>query len=319
MVKSVPGGTRTVKAYHGSTERIARDPEVDMVAVAVRTPAHVDVSFANFQGEGKDLFVEWPVGSGLGATRKIVEVVRKSGVKTLVGCQTRQAGYVRKVKEIVDSGILGRILATSVIVSSYYPGVRGPTTFTQVSYAMDAANGATMLDIDGGHLIDVLQYLFGDIAFVNAHVATQYSTVQPIDYTTGKPAGEPIPQSDTHQVVLGISDATVLSVNIRNVLTEHGAGMFWVIDGEKGTLKIVADGMKGPSFLLAQPEVWVNGEKFDVEEDGEKERIAKNWERFADGKEGEYATVEDALKVKKVIEAVFVSGREGRRVSVEEV
>ncbi|EEB90888.1 hypothetical protein MPER_10845, partial [Moniliophthora perniciosa FA553] len=210
----------------------------------------------------------------LAGTMKIAEMAKESGVRTLVGFQTRQAAYVKKVKEILESGLLGRIISTSL-------------------YLTDTSNGASMVDIDGGHLIDILD-------------------------ASDKPVGNPIPQDDIHQVVFGgqfgNKDATVLSVNLRHVRSEHGAGMFWVIDGEKGTIKMKAE--KGPSFMRTQPELWVNGEKVEVEQDSEAERSARNWSKFADRAEGEFATIDDALKAKRVVDAIFRSSREGRRIDL---
>ncbi|KAK7021908.1 transcription regulator gal80 [Paramarasmius palmivorus] len=201
------------KPYHGFTEQTANDPNMLL-----------------YQAK-KNLFIEWPAGSLL---------ADKKGARTLVGFQTRQAAYVRKVKEILEPGALGRILATFL--------------------------------------------------------------------------------TDTHQITFGgqfaNKDGTVLSVNTRNVLTEHGAGLFWVIDGEKGTIKIRADGMKGQSFMRAQPELWLNGEKVDVVTDREAERCARHWNKFAEGAEGEYTTMEDAVQAKKVVDAIFKSSNEGRRVDL---
>ncbi|KAK7032649.1 transcription regulator gal80 [Paramarasmius palmivorus] len=328
----------TVKAYHGTTEHIANDPDVDMVAISVRASAHADAALPALQAK-KDLFIEWPAGNQLAGTTQIAEAARKAGVRTLVGLQTRQAAYIRKIKEILDSGILGRILSSSLvstltllylpathktytqIVSFCYPGARGPTSWEWFKYTSDPSNGATMLDVDGGHLIDLLHYLFGPISSITAQLANQYPMLQPTDNITGEPVGEPEPSNDVHQIHFGgqfaNKDATVLSVNIRNVLSEHGAGLFWVIDGEKGAIKMSADGiLKGQSIMRAQPEVWLNGEKVDVVTDTETERCAKNWKRYAEGVEGEYATMEDALQAKKVVDAIFKSSREGRRIDL---
>ncbi|KAK7035537.1 transcription regulator gal80 [Paramarasmius palmivorus] len=256
-----------------------------MVAVAVRTSAHVEAALPVLQAK-KSLFID---------------------VKTLVGFQTRQAAYVKKVKEILDSGALGRILSTSLVASFCFPAVRGRTGYAFTSHLYDAPNGNTMLDIDGGHLIDVLHYLFGPISSVVGHLATQYPTIQLVD-ASGNPTGDPIPQSDVHQVVFGgqfaNKDGTVLSVNIRNIQNEGGGGLFWVTDGEKGTIKITAERMNGHTFMRAQPELWLDGEKVDVVTDTESGRAGRYWDAFAEGKEGEYATIEDALRAKEMIDAI---------------
>jgi predicted dehydrogenase len=178
-----------------------------------------------------------------------------------------------------------------------------------------------MVDIDGGHLIDTLQFIFGPIASVTAHLVNQYPTVQIYDsLDSGNPVGSPLSSDDIHQIVIGgqfaNKDETVLSVNLRNVLAKDSAGLFWVIDGEKGAIRIEADAEAGFTVIGAKPDVWLNGEKLDVEKDSYKQRVTRYFENFANGKEGEYATIEDALNTKKVIDALFRSSREGKRIDL---
>lgn len=85
-----------VKAYHGSAESIARDKDVGMVAVAVKPMYQKDAAMKVIES-GKDLFVELPVGRNMGETKEICEAARKKGIKTMVGCQMRFAGFATKV------------------------------------------------------------------------------------------------------------------------------------------------------------------------------------------------------------------------------
>ncbi|KAI3602092.1 nad-binding rossmann fold oxidoreductase family protein [Moniliophthora roreri] len=88
-----------VRECHGSTEHVANDSNVDMVAISVRTPGHVNAALPVLQAK-KDLFIEWPAGLHLAGTREIAEAAKRSGVKTLVGFQTRHAAYARKVRSL---------------------------------------------------------------------------------------------------------------------------------------------------------------------------------------------------------------------------
>ena len=78
-----------VKPYHGSTSAIAKDPEIDLVAVVVKAPAHRDAAIPVLQA-GKDLFVEWPAGKNLQETQEIARLAQEKGVRTIVGLQGRQ-------------------------------------------------------------------------------------------------------------------------------------------------------------------------------------------------------------------------------------
>jgi predicted dehydrogenase len=85
-----------VKAYHGDTSRIANDPDVDFVAVAVRAPSHKAAVLPAIEA-GKDIFIEWPVGASSKETAEIAEAARKKGVRTMVGLQGRHSPVAKKV------------------------------------------------------------------------------------------------------------------------------------------------------------------------------------------------------------------------------
>jgi len=86
-----------VKAYHGHTSKIARDPEVDLVAVAVKAMYHKEAALPAVEAK-KDLFLEWPAGSSLEDTKSIADAVHKQGVKTIIGLQGRQTRTITKVR-----------------------------------------------------------------------------------------------------------------------------------------------------------------------------------------------------------------------------
>lgn len=91
-----------IKAYYGpeGPEKIAKDPNVDMVTVSVKMPMHFKL-IAPAIDAGKDVFVEWTPGNGLAETLKISELVKKKGVRCLVGGQGNQSASVRKVSIVV--------------------------------------------------------------------------------------------------------------------------------------------------------------------------------------------------------------------------
>lgn len=85
-----------VKPYHGSAEHIALDKDVGMVAVAIKPIYQKDAAMEVIKA-GKDLFIEWPVGKNLDETKQIFDAARDRGIKTIVGCQMRFAGFALKV------------------------------------------------------------------------------------------------------------------------------------------------------------------------------------------------------------------------------
>ena len=75
---------------------LCKDPNVDLVVVAVRVGAHRDAVLAALEA-GKDVFGEWPLAKGLKETVEMAEAAKKRGVRAMVGMQGRQSYAVRKV------------------------------------------------------------------------------------------------------------------------------------------------------------------------------------------------------------------------------
>lgn len=107
-----------VKPYHGSTASIASDTDVDLIVVSVKTPDHKK-ALAPAIEKGKDVFVEWPLGNGLEEAKELAGMARARGVRTMVGMQGWQIPEVKKVKEWIRAGRIGRVLS-STFVSAHF-------------------------------------------------------------------------------------------------------------------------------------------------------------------------------------------------------
>ncbi|KAJ6486866.1 hypothetical protein C8R45DRAFT_1074653 [Mycena sanguinolenta] len=106
--------TIVVKPFNGDTTLIASDPDVDLVMVSIRPPAHKEAALSVISAK-KNLFLEWPAGLNLAETTEIAEAAKLQGVRTIVGLQGRYSPVVRKIKEYVNGGEIGQILSTSVV------------------------------------------------------------------------------------------------------------------------------------------------------------------------------------------------------------
>jgi predicted dehydrogenase len=102
-----------VKAY-GSPADIAADPNVDMVVVSVNVAQHYDLIKSALEA-AKMAYVEWPLGNNTAEAEELTELAKKKNLKTMVGLQSRQSSITRTVKEIVDSGKLGKVLSSTVV------------------------------------------------------------------------------------------------------------------------------------------------------------------------------------------------------------
>lgn len=101
-------------AAYGSAEDLAHDANVDMVVVSVRVGKHYALTKPALLA-GKDVFVEWPLGANVAEARDLSEIARQKGVRTVVGVQARASPVVVKVKELIASGKIGRVVSSTVV------------------------------------------------------------------------------------------------------------------------------------------------------------------------------------------------------------
>jgi len=126
-----------VKGYHGSTEAIAADPDVQLVVISVKVPDHA-AAIKPVLVAKKDVFSEWPLARNLEEAKELASLAKEAGVRTLVGLQEWQsplvnkvrmalltAGYADsvKVRAWIAEGKIGRVLSVTYIASkvSYAP------------------------------------------------------------------------------------------------------------------------------------------------------------------------------------------------------
>lgn len=307
-----------VKAFHGSTAHIASDPEVDLVVVSVRATSHKDAVMPALDA-GKAVFVEWPAGSNLQETTEMAEKARAKGVRAAVGLQGRNSPVLRKVRELIDSGKIGKVLSTSII--SLVPrawGCWGPRIDERSRYTMDPASGATMLDIVLGHQLDMFTQLLGGFTSISATSAVIYPTTTVVD-ASGTPIETDVPvTAPDHIAFTGVlRSGAVTSIMCRSgYKSMSGRKQFvWEIDGEEGVIRMEGD----HAFAnIVDPVLWVNGERVEVQ-GGEPfvGCLKAQWEKFAKDETGGYATLEDAVKNRKLLEEISRSAREGRRIYLE--
>ncbi|KAF8153423.1 NAD-binding Rossmann fold oxidoreductase [Crassisporium funariophilum] len=313
-----------VKAFFGDTSKIASDPDVDFVAVSVKAMFHKDAVLPVIEGK-KPFFIEWPAGRSTEETVEIAEAARRQGVKSMVGLQGRHSRVIRKVKEIVSSGALGAIRSTYVV--ALIPrefNLWAPFHNEEVLYLSKKENGATLLQIPIGHQLDLITHVLGDFSKVSAMANSVYPITTVVD-KSGKPVEPPKTFETTtpdHYAFTGVlkSGAMVNAFwRLGYKSTEGRTKLLWEIDGEEGTIRIESDGMMAAMTSMQDPDLYLNGKKVDLGEGegGSLHNVTEGWKEYAKGEEGEYATIEDAVKNHQLLDAIQRSYEEGKTVNLD--
>jgi predicted dehydrogenase len=231
-------------AFHDYREMIA-SPEIDAVAVVVRVPSHYAPTRAALEA-GKHVYCEWPLGRTTEEAVELTELARARGLVTAVGLQARVNPTLMYMKEQVEAGFVGQVMA--IHVSLLREGVLSrPSNRT---WQRDAELGANTLTIANGHTVDAMRFVAGDLSRLSAVVATRAK--QWLDIGTGTLLDVTAPDN----VLLSgwLSNGAVASVHI-GAIPFAGSGYRMEIYGREGTL--VAMGEDSPQLS----EVFVRGAK----------------------------------------------------------
>ncbi len=89
-------------------QELLRDPAIDAIAIATPVNTHFELGMAALKS-GKHLWLEKPMSESSLQARKLVDEAEKRGRVLIVDHTFIYTGAVRKMKEIIASGDLGRV------------------------------------------------------------------------------------------------------------------------------------------------------------------------------------------------------------------
>ncbi|EON69207.1 hypothetical protein W97_08466 [Coniosporium apollinis CBS 100218] len=310
------------KAY-GSPENLAADADVDLVVCCVRVDKHRDALLPALEA-GKDCFCEWPLGANLEQAQELARLADEKGVSSMVGLQARHSPYVRKVKGVVESGRIGKVLSTTVVACGYNFGTE-PTP-VGIKYLGERHVGGNVATIHFGHMMDFVLYALGELKSYSSIYGNQRPKVQLIDKGTGKIVETFTKDAPDQVLVQGhLESGALLSFHLRGGKPFAGEpSILWRVYGEKGEIQVT-----GSSAMLniGAPDTTVkihNFESGDVEtlEVGKDDfsslpqpaqNIARCYEAFADGEKENIVDFKAAALRHALIEEMDERERSGHQ------
>jgi predicted dehydrogenase len=292
-------------------------PEIDAVAVVVRVPSHYAPARAALEA-GKHVYCEWPLGRTTAEAVELAALAKAKGLVTAVGLQARVNPALLYLKEQVDSGFVGEMMA--VHVSLLREGVLSrPSNRT---WQRDAELGANTLTIANGHTVDAMRFVTGDFRRLSAVVATQAKQWR--DAGTNRLLDVTAP--DNVLISGRLANGAVASVHIGSI-PFAGSGYRMEIYGRDGTLvasgrdspqlsEVVLHGAKGGNALapLPMPERFIFTAPGTPP--GEPINVGQMYVEFArairegDGRQPDFETAVDLHRLVDAIKQASDSGRE---------
>ncbi|MFA6568235.1 MAG: Gfo/Idh/MocA family oxidoreductase [Victivallales bacterium] len=147
-----PSQKDTGCAVYTDYKKMLKDKSLDLIVNATTSEQHVPVT-KKILDAGFNVLTEKPLARRVSDVDKLIEKAAEAGKVFAIFQQSRFAAYFTKVREIIDSGALGRI----VMVKIAFNGFARRWDWQTLQY-MDAGN----LRNTGPHPLDQALQLFGD-------------------------------------------------------------------------------------------------------------------------------------------------------------
>lgn len=102
----------TVKGY-GDPQALAGDSNIDLVVCCTRVDLHYDTVKPSLAA-GKNVYVEWPLASNYQDAQELASLARSTGAKTIVGLQARVDPAIRKIRQLLEQEVVGKVLSSEL-------------------------------------------------------------------------------------------------------------------------------------------------------------------------------------------------------------
>ncbi len=301
------------RAYSDSCE-MARDPDVDIIAVTVKVPEHRAIVLAAIAA-GKHVYCEWPLGRDRAEAHEMADAARAAAVHVAIGLQGENAIAVRHAARLVADGAIGRPLSLRVVSPTAGWGAESPAHY---AYLQDKSNGATLSTIAGGHTLATIEAVVGRYADVQALASVIQDTmrVSGTDETVARTCADHLLVTGRHQ------NGCVSSLEVVGGVTD--VPFRFELRGTRGTLAIVGGHPGG--FQAGRLSV-VTGESAAQQSEsaapslnGPPANVSDLWALFETDIRTGARTVPDfdrAVRLTSLLDAIDASSDDGRRVAVE--
>ena len=151
-----------VPRWYTDGQELIDSPEVNAVYIATPPSSHATFAIMAMKA-GKPVYIEKPMAASYEDCARINRVSEETGVPCFVAYYRRYLPYFQKVKEIIDQGVIGKVINVQI---------RFATPAREMDYARpedlpwrlqpDIAGGGYFYDL-APHQLDLLQQFFGVI------------------------------------------------------------------------------------------------------------------------------------------------------------
>jgi predicted dehydrogenase len=189
-------------------ELVALD-EIDLVVITVKVATHAELTHAAIKA-GKHVYCEWPLALSSEEAIELEQAAQQVGVRTAIGLQARYSPAFAYARELIKTGYVGRVTSATLYSSRSKGATEAVPEWT--AYTYDRVSAAGLVEVLGGHSLDLVQHLLGPIEEATARTSIQHPRHSIAE--TGEPIKVTAPD---HLDLIGkVSDGATVSVHLHD-------------------------------------------------------------------------------------------------------
>jgi predicted dehydrogenase len=219
-------------------ELLAR-ADIDLIDCCTPNHMHEEIIVAAAKAD-KHIYCEKPLAMNVEQAKRMVETVQEANVKTQLTFNFRFFPAIYRAKQLIDSGFLGRVFSfRGRYFRSSYVDSNKPLSWR---LSKEISGGGALLDL-GSHIIDLLYYLLGPFASVQA---TMETLIKERPVKAGSSEKGLVDVDDFALINAKLHDGTLGNIEVSRMGTGVNNECLFEIYGEKGAIRFNAE---DPSYL----------------------------------------------------------------------
>jgi D-apiose dehydrogenase len=293
-----------IKHFYDDPELMLRNhPEIDFIDIITDVDTHskyVELAAKH----KKHVICQKPMAPSFAIAKKMMQVTGDAGVKFYVHENYRWQPQIRRMKQILDSGVIGKPFRCNSFWNTAFPLFETqPFLATLKQFA---------LTDQGSHQFDVLRYLFGEVETIYTQIQTINPTIKGEDVATS---------------MLGMENGMVCvqQISFSSPLEkEVFPQVLLLVEGDKGSVRLdpdynfaITSGNKTIYEKMTMQKYSWQTERLEPEPPA---IVACNNNILRDllGEGKAETTAEDNFETVRLVWAAYESAREGKIIKTEE-
>jgi len=209
-------------------ELLARD-DVSIINVCTPNYLHKEQAIAAIRA-GKHVYCDKPLALTGADAQEMADLARESGLTCQVTFHNRFCPALLRARQLVEDGFLGDVISFRAVY--LHAGYNDPNRPMSWKMRRETSGAGSLLDL-GTHIIDIVRWLAGDFAKVNARLRT---LVKERPTRAGSSELEPVTVDDIATMMVEMPNGALGTIEVSRMAIGTTDDLRFEIYGSKGSI-----------------------------------------------------------------------------------